>query len=621
MPALIFLNRKWLVACDDLVIPCSMEAVLRVVWLVAASAIIWLKNDNCLDSVLGNYFMYAIFGDLIGTSFLSIALAITSSRGSVLEKEKRKFVAKLLYLKLLMVFIDCALASYGVWLFVYMESFCTQKEHFIKITTIGIWIYILIFATCVFICYSSLGSSKYWKSESDLNANFFQKAERVWKLRLKYFCCCADVPEREDSIFADVSRFLSSFLIDIDLAPTDILAGLITLDLKHAIERRRQNISGISLHKNELIANRTAPEWMTPENALYFLRLAKSTYGWLAFFDAFRPWNICTLSSPSKCCMQDSAIVIDNCCQCNAVAVQKITGFSDSDILYASFRNSAEEPAFYIAVDHQTKYIIVAICGSRSFSDLLTVINGEEQDFPLKDSPSNYKCHRGVLSSALFLQKKLNDLNVLNVAVAENPSYNIGITGHSLGGSIAAVLGLILHPQYPKLQCFVFAPLAVLTAGVVPDTLDFVFTVVVGDDIVPRLCANSCKELRMEIIKSLEETKIPKYKIITSAFWQYLKKFFKASAKKVVTEIYENKECEIDEENPYVQTTSQAISSDSHLYAPGRILYFEKGNRWKSHWLTGFDINNIFISRAIFEHHQPHKIQNMLEMYIKGQID
>lgn len=214
-----------------------------------------------------------------------------------------------------------------------------------------------------------------------------------------------------------------------------------------------------------------------------------------------------------RCSNQENETKHGDCCYCNSSAVEKITGLPDSDVLYASFSNSVHEPAFVITLDHAKKAIIIAIRGTRSFSDLITDIDGEEMSFPVETTALKLKCHRGALRSALFIHKKICDLNILKIAFAENISYTLVLTGHSLGGSIAAILSLLLHPEYPSLQCYSYAPLAVFSANGVPRTLDFVFTIVVGDDMVPRLSVHSCKELMVQLYKSLEETQIPKVNI------------------------------------------------------------------------------------------------------------
>ncbi|XP_035227279.1 diacylglycerol lipase-beta-like [Stegodyphus dumicola] len=101
MPALVFLNRKWLIASDDLMIPCLAEAFLRLVWLTAGLIIMMFKSSSCHESQLGDYYMYSCIGDLLGTSCLSAAISFVSSRGSVLEEGKRKFIENYYALSLL----------------------------------------------------------------------------------------------------------------------------------------------------------------------------------------------------------------------------------------------------------------------------------------------------------------------------------------------------------------------------------------------------------------------------------------------------------------------------------------------------------------------------------------
>lgn len=171
-------------------------------------------------------------------------------------------------------------------------------------------------------------------------------------------------------------------------------------------------------------------------------------------------------------------------------------------------------PAFIITFDHSRKAVIIAIRGTRSFSDLITDIDLDEMSFPSDVTSNKFTCHRGALRSALFIHKKLNELQVLKTAFHENPSYTLILSGHSLGGSIAAILGMLFRSEYPSLQCYSYAPLAVLSAEAIPKTFDFVFSVVVGDDLVPRLSAYSFKELIKQMYSSLEETQLPKVSIL-----------------------------------------------------------------------------------------------------------
>ncbi|XP_015903943.1 diacylglycerol lipase-beta [Parasteatoda tepidariorum] len=616
MPALIFFKRKWLIADDDLVIPFAVEAFIRLMWLSTSLAITWLNIKNCNDSDLLNYFLFVIIGDLSVSAIVSFAVCFVSSRGSVMEVHKRSGLTKVLYIKVVTVLVEIGLASCVIWFWFEMDRKCVVKELFVKVTTVAAWIYILMLTMGIIVGYDSLGSSKYWNKEQNSNSlNFFKKAKSIWKFRLKLFCCCADIGNRSDFIYVEISSFLASFLKGIDLVPTDILAGIITLSQKHALERRLHlpNMQH-SVKSDTWLSSKSTPEWMTPENALYYLRIAKSTYGWLAFFDTFRPWNILKLASPTKCCENDSS-KIDSCCYCNFAAVQKITKFSDSDIVYASFENNIYEPAFYVALDHQKKSIIIAIRGTGSFSDIITDIDAEPLCLPSEDRPF-VKCHRGALRSAVYIQKKIDDTNVLVVTINENPSYTLVVTGHSLGGSTAAVLGFLLKPKYPNLQCYIYGPMGTISFSGLEDSLDFIFTVVVGDDMSPRLCGEAGRKLRKEIIESLKECKVPKYRLLMAACWYHVAKYFSSKPKTSVREVHDNLHF-VNEEGIDQDSSLDVIYCKSHLFAPGRILYFEKNNWSKPVWVTGVNFHKIIVNPDMFSDHQPHKIQIMLERFME----
>ncbi|XP_054707771.1 diacylglycerol lipase-beta-like isoform X2 [Uloborus diversus] len=622
MPALVLFGRKWLIACDDLVIPFAVDVFVKIAWLTGTLVLIF-QSTGCYASFPEKIFLCLAGGNFLFSSCLSIIISLISSKGSVLQVQKRKSLIGFLYLKFLFLIVDCGLASFGTWILFEVENICTSALTFIKVSTILLWLYIFLYILNIFICYNSLGSSKFWdNNSSSTSQKFFRRAERVWRSRLKFFCCCADIGEENELVYVEISSFLASFLNEVDLVPTDTLAGIISLSAKHSVEKRRKNIA-FNLEVNPVILKGISPpSWMTMTNALYFLRIAKSTYGWLAFLKIIHPCSLCRLISP-RCCLRSFSSQndsrLDNCCYCNFSAVQKITGFSESDILYSSFQNCIYEPAFYIVIDHAKKSIVIAIRGTMSFSDLVTDIDAEVQPFPSHTSDSKFKCHRGFLRSALCLQKKINDLGVLETATMENPTYVLVLTGHSLGGSIASLLGLLLKPRYPDLQCYIYAPMAAISSEGIPETLNFVLSVVVGDDAVPCLNTESCKVLRTELIKALEDTDVPKYKILARACWYHIKKRFKKPQKRVLTEVYENRSLGDEEMNSTVNNEGISVLMDSKLYAPGRVIYFDKMKGNEFHWVTGLNFQRICISKTMLADHQPHKIQFMLEQAVKNQ--
>lgn len=74
----------------------------------------------------------------------------------------------------------------------------------------------------------------------------------------------------------------------------------------------------------------------------------------------------------------------DNCCFCNTSALKLTTNVQDMDLLYASFENKVFQTPFFIALDHNERFIVVAIRGTMSLRDAITDLSAEAKplDFP-----------------------------------------------------------------------------------------------------------------------------------------------------------------------------------------------------------------------------------------------
>lgn len=96
--------------------------------------------------------------------------------------------------------------------------------------------------------------------------------------------------------------------------------------------------------------------------------------------------------------------------------------------------------------------------------------------------------------------------------------YDLLVTGHSLGAGTAVILALKLKAQYPNIKCIAYSPPGGLISSALADyTKSFVMSVVLGDDIVPRLSLHSVHNLKADILKALHACHLPKYKIA----WKY----------------------------------------------------------------------------------------------------
>lgn len=119
------------------------------------------------------------------------------------------------------------------------------------------------------------------------------------------------------------------------------------------------------------------------------------------------------------------------------------------------------------------------------------------------------------------------------------------VTGHSLGAGTAVILSLKLKKDYPNIKCIAYSPPGGLISSSLADyTKSFVMSVVVGDDIVPRLSLRSVHNLKADILKEIYHCHLPKYKII----WKYSVSFL-SNPNKVNSQIEDSSSDEDDDES------------------------------------------------------------------------
>lgn len=151
----------------------------------------------------------------------------------------------------------------------------------------------------------------------------------------------------------------------------------------------------------------------------------------------------------------------------------------------------------------------------------------------------NQPCHIGILNTADNIYNKILSQDLLNETFRKYPSYQLLITGHSLGAGTAVILSLKLKKDYPNIKCIAYSPPGgLISAALAEYTKSFVMSVVLGDDIVPRLSVRSVHNLKADILKvalflfaflfkiqilssytlkEIYKTSLPKYKIL----WKY----------------------------------------------------------------------------------------------------
>jgi len=175
-------------------------------------------------------------------------------------------------------------------------------------------------------------------------------------------------------------------------------------------------------------------------------------------------------------------------------------------------------------IDHKWQSVVLAIRGTLSLEDCLVDVLvhpdpldelGMEYDF---DGEGQF-CHSGVLSCVKYI---LNDLkrhgileSLLTGIGAPYAHYTLRITGHSLGGGCAALLGYVMRSKFPNLRVVAISPPGgFISWRLATECKDFVTSFVLDSDLVPRLSVHSMEQLRDEVLEMISRIKVPKMQVV-----------------------------------------------------------------------------------------------------------
>lgn len=145
------------------------------------------------------------------------------------------------------------------------------------------------------------------------------------------------------------------------------------------------------------------------------------------------------------------------------------TGCDADSILLSSFvdpqggsdstgaTNTGVPMVHYISLDHQSKAVVLACRGTLGFEDVLADMTCDYDDLVWRGS--TYKVHKGIHASArrLLYGDDGRVLLTLRQALEEFDDYGVVLTGHSLGGAVTALLGVMLSEPATTGASFVTA--------------------------------------------------------------------------------------------------------------------------------------------------------------------
>lgn len=182
----------------------------------------------------------------------------------------------------------------------------------------------------------------------------------------------------------------------------------------------------------------------------------------------------------------------------------------------------------YISLDHESKAVVLACRGTLGFEDVLADMTCDYDDLLWRGR--SYKVHKGIHASARRLLYGADGkvIQTIKMALDEFEDYGLVLCGHSLGGGVTALLGIMLSEPFgtsfvtssePHLQflansdasekdthvclppgrpihVYAYGPPGTMSSSLRKAARGLVTTVVQGNDLVPYLSLGVLHDLQ-----------------------------------------------------------------------------------------------------------------------------
>ncbi|XP_067105601.1 diacylglycerol lipase-alpha [Osmerus mordax] len=670
MPGMVMFRRRWSVGSDDLVLPALFLFVLHCVWLVVLSVVLfglpYGSDQSCSVTLVDHGRGY--LGILVSCLICESAIMWLSMRGSILYTQPREAVQYVLYIRLAILLVELVYAVVGIaWLVQYYQpcSDVTAKNLALGIVVCN---WLVIFSMCfTLMCTFDPTGRTFVKLKAtrrrQRNLTTYTLRHRLeegqassWSRRLKFFMCCTRAQDTQSDAYSEVASLFAEFFRDLDIVPSDIIAGLVLLrqrqrSKRSAILDQANNdilafLSGMPVTRNTRYLDlKNSTEMAMYKEVCYYMLFALAAYGWPMYLMRKPACGLCRLASSCPCTSvsgtrlsQSVTVEEDNCCGCNVLAIRR--HFLDRElkqvhIVYTSCHDAVYETPFFVAVDHGKKKVVISIRGTLSPKDALTDLTGDSERLPLEEQHGTWLGHKGMVYSAEYIKKKLEQEMILSQAFGRDLGkgtmhYGLVIVGHSLGAGTAAILSFLLRPQYPTLQCYSYSPPGgLLSEDAMEYSKEFVTSVVLGKDLVPRIGLSQLEGFRRHLLEVLQKSDKPKWRIIAGG-----------------TKCIPKSELPVEDSTQpppvappsarlwlHPSDLSIALSASTPLYPPGKVIHVvhnhppetccgQEEPTYSALWGDNKAFDEVIISPAMLNEHMPHMVMEglnkVLENYNKG---
>ncbi|XP_060696571.1 diacylglycerol lipase-beta [Hemiscyllium ocellatum] len=650
MPGLVVFGRRWSLASDDLVFPGALELFLRILWWIGILAL-YLTHRGQFDCKGGGFlpsYLVVLIVILAAIILVLSVIVYVSMQGTITKPGPRRHIPILIYVRTTLYLPELVWAILGaVWVNDKSQGCAPSVVNTITIAVIASWVFLLFTVVAVLIFFDPLGRPKHLNylggAARDLESSDSVQAKsiaaRVWECRLKLMCCCVPKDTKDNrAAFTDIAELFTAFFLDTDLVPGDIAAGLTLL---HQEQDKREQCSDLEEVACTVPQSQTAEELdIELENSAHYMQFAVAAYGWPLYIFSHPLTGICRLSHNCMCCRSqfpEQDIVGGDHVGCHFTSMLQTTGLQYRDFIHVSFHNKIYEIPFYVALDHKKEAVVVAVRGTLSLEDALTDLSADRETLNVDCVTGESLAHKGIIQAARYIYKKLIDDGILNQAFSVVPEYKLVITGHSLGAGAASILAIMLHKSFPELRCYAFSPPGGLLSKPLADySKEFIISVVLGKDLIPRLSLCNMGDLKRRILRIVAQSNRPKYQILLRGCWyeifggdpdSFSNDLGNSQQRRLTEPLLAEQNLMGHRSSSYSSIPDESPTSSPfqgpQLFLPGKIIYImEKCStgsfcfseaKYCALWCDASFFSNILISPKMITDHMPDLVFKVLK--------
>nr|XP_040240289.2 diacylglycerol lipase-alpha isoform X1 [Anopheles coluzzii] len=680
MPGIVVFQRRWSVGSDDLVVPGLFLLVIHFIWLVVLMVMtLTFHFDRAEYCILQLWYFQIGYMILLAVCMcLELSICVVSMRGSILDTEPRASMQYLLYARVLLMLVDLGLLTAGIiWL---RDNYATcpaeePKEVVLAAIACNLFVILSMFTT-VWCTFDPAGRSwvkmkKYQRSmrESESRFNYKRSGSRSrnwrqrkvirayqdsWDHRCRLLFCCMGNSDRSRNSFTDIARLLSDFFRDLDVVPSDVVAGLVLLRKFQKLERevivRQQKngthkfLSGVPITAStQFLALNDPVDYDHFQAVIRYMYFAQGAYGWPMYLMSHSSTGVCQLASELRYCFcrrMQVDVVDDNCCFCNYAALKKMLELGEVEVIYATYHVDIAETPFFVAIDYNYNKIVISIRGTLSMKDVLTDLNAEGEPLPLNPPREDWLGHKGMVQAAIYIKQKLEEENLIQRALKHNPArgtqgFGLILVGHSLGAGTAAILAILMKQEYEVLHCYSYSPPGgLLSMPAIEYSKSFITSVVVGKDVVPRIGLYQMEALRADLINAIQRSIDPKWKtiacsVICCCCGPEPTSVMMMSTKDSNVQRYKQDRNSARQSTVHPNDNSIALTLHHPLYPPGRIIHIVRHHPaqeeqmlkkrdpvYQAIWADNKDFDEVLISPVMIQDHMPDTVLAALEKVV-----